>query len=108
VDCDQQGYGKARKIIASTDPTGKGWMTQQTPKTYTRPTYPKKRPKGRIKARWKDAVDNYIRKMEIFNWREVAKDRNEWRRVIAEALALLGQWGHRRSRRKRDKRNCKF
>jgi hypothetical protein len=83
-------------------------MMQETPRTYTRLTYPKKRPKWRLKARWKDDVDNDIRKMGIFNWRQVAQDRNGWRRVIREALTLLGQWSHIKSRRKRAKRNCKF
>jgi len=41
-------------------------------------------------ARWKDVVDNDIRKMGIFNWTQIAQDRNGWRRVTREALTLLG------------------
>ena len=28
--------------IFSTEPTGKGWMMQETPRTHTRPAYPRK------------------------------------------------------------------
>jgi hypothetical protein len=37
--------------------------------------------------------------MEIVNWRQVAQDRNGWRRATREALILLGQQSHRRRRR---------
>lgn len=50
---------------------------------------PQKRPKGRLKGRWKYDVDNGIRKMGIFDWREVALDRNGWRRGTREKLNLL-------------------
>jgi hypothetical protein len=63
---------------------------QETPKTYTRPAYPKKRPKERLKARWKDDVENDIRRMGIFNWRQVAQNRNGWSRAAREALTLFG------------------
>jgi hypothetical protein len=49
-----------------------------------------KRPKGRPKARWKDDVDNDIRKIGSTNWREVVQDRDEWRRATREALIPLG------------------
>jgi hypothetical protein len=48
-----------------------------------------KRPKGRPKARWKDEVENNIRKMQIDNWRQVAQDRDGWRRATREALIFL-------------------
>jgi len=38
-----------------------------------------KLPKWRSKATWKDDVQNDVRKMGIVNWRQVAKDREEWR-----------------------------
>jgi hypothetical protein len=76
MDCDQQGYGRTRENIASTGPTGNGWMMQETKRTYSRPVYPK-RPKWRPKARCKDDVENDIRKREIFNWRQVAQDRGK-------------------------------
>jgi hypothetical protein len=37
----------------------------------------KKRPKWRSKARWKDDVENGIRKV---NWRQVEEDGNGWER----------------------------
>jgi hypothetical protein len=60
-------------------------------------------------ARWKGAVDNDIRKMGIFNWTQIAQDRNGWRRVTREVLTLYGQRNHSRNRRRRRaKRKCKF
>jgi hypothetical protein len=35
-----------------------------------------KQTKGRPKARWKDDVENDIRKMGIVNWRQLAQDRD--------------------------------
>jgi hypothetical protein len=49
-----------------------------------------KRPKGRTKTGWKDDVENYIRKMGIVKWRQVARDRDGWRRATRKALMLLG------------------
>ena len=49
-----------------------------------------KQPKGRSKARWKDDVQNDIRKMCIVNWRQVAQDRDGYRGATREALILLG------------------
>jgi hypothetical protein len=49
-----------------------------------------KRPKGRPKARWKDDVENDVKKIGSVNWRQVAQDRDGWRSVIGEALILLG------------------
>jgi hypothetical protein len=50
-------------------------MMQETPKKYKKPTY-QKRPKGRPNAKWKDDVENGIRKMGIVSWRQEAQDRN--------------------------------
>jgi hypothetical protein len=41
-----------------------------------------------------------IRKTEIGNWRQVAQDRDRWRKATGETLILLGLWGHRRRRRR--------
>jgi hypothetical protein len=41
-------------------------------------------------VRWKGDVENDIRKLEIVNWRQVAQDRDGWRRATSEALMLLG------------------
>jgi hypothetical protein len=46
--------------------------------------------KGRSKARWKDDVENDVRKMGIVKWRQVGKDnRGEWWRASREKLILL-------------------
>jgi len=47
-----------------------------------------KQPKGRPKTRWKDDVENDIRKMGIVKCRQVAQDRDEWRKAPREALML--------------------
>jgi hypothetical protein len=49
-----------------------------------------KQPKGRPKTRWKDDVENYIRKMGIVKCRQVAQDRDGWRRATRKVLILLG------------------
>jgi hypothetical protein len=36
---------------------------------------------GRPKVRWKDDVENDIRKIGIVNWRQVAQFRDSWRRA---------------------------
>ena len=38
----------------------------------------------------KDALENDIRKAVIFNWRNVAQDRDGWRRKTRNELILLG------------------
>jgi hypothetical protein len=38
--------------------------------------------------------------MGIVNWRQVAQNRNEWRRTATEVFIFLGQWSHRRRRRR--------
>jgi hypothetical protein len=49
-----------------------------------------KQPKGRPKTRWKDDVENDIRKMGIFKCRQVAQDRDGWRRATRKVLIILG------------------
>jgi len=48
-----------------------------------------KRPKGRPKTGWKDDVENDVREMDIVNWRQVAQDRDRWRRKTEEAIILF-------------------
>jgi hypothetical protein len=61
---------------------------RNTKKIYQANLY-QKRPKGRPKARWKNYVQNDVRKMGNVNWRQVEQERNEWRRATGEALILL-------------------
>jgi hypothetical protein len=49
-----------------------------------------KGPKGRSNAGWKDDVENDVREMSFANWRQVTRDRDEWRRTFRETLILLG------------------
>jgi len=49
-----------------------------------------KLPKGRNKARWKDAVGNDIKQKGIVNWRQVAQDRDGWSRATEETHIHLG------------------
>jgi hypothetical protein len=65
MDCDQQDYGRTRENRASPEPTGNGWMMQETPKTYNMPAYSKKDLRGDSRLDG-NAVDD-IRKTEIFN-----------------------------------------
>jgi hypothetical protein len=44
--------------------------------------------KGRPKSRWRDDVENDIRKIGDANCRQVAQDRDEWRKAPREALML--------------------
>jgi hypothetical protein len=48
-----------------------------------------KRPKGRPKTSWKDDVENDIRETGIINWRQVAQDRDGWRRETEEAIIIF-------------------
>jgi len=50
---------------------------------------------------WEEGVENDVRKNGIVNWRQVAQDRDGWRRATGEVLILIGKWSHRRRRRVR-------
>lgn len=64
-------------------------MMQETSRKYTKPTY-QKRPKGRFNAKWKDNVENDIRKMGSVSWKQVAQDRDGWKRANRQKVILLG------------------
>ena len=50
-----------------------------------------RRPVGRPRGRWLDAVDRDAKRMlKCRNWRRSAEDRDAWRRRIEEAKARVG------------------
>jgi hypothetical protein len=46
-------------------------------------------PKSTLRAKWKYDVENDIRQKKIFNWSQVARDTDGWKRATGEALFLL-------------------
>jgi endonuclease/exonuclease/phosphatase family metal-dependent hydrolase len=48
------------------------------------------RRRGRPKQRWLDCVEADIRKLNIRNWRSVARDRTEWQSILRQVLTLGG------------------
>jgi len=46
--------------------------------------------KGKPKSRWRDDTENNIRKMGDANCRQIAHDRDEWRKAPREILMLSG------------------
>jgi len=48
------------------------------------------RRRGRPKMRWLDDVSTDLRKMGINKWRDRARDREDWRRIVKEAKTHPG------------------
>jgi hypothetical protein len=49
-----------------------------------------KRPTGRTKTRWEDDVLEDIKSMNISNWKNVAQNRDSWKKVVEQARTLYG------------------
>jgi hypothetical protein len=48
------------------------------------------RQRGRPKLRWEDGVMDDARKMGERNWRNAARNRNSWQKLLRKALAQKG------------------
>jgi hypothetical protein len=47
-----------------------------------------RRPVGRPKSRWEDAVRNDLRKMKLIKWAGQVQDRLKWKDIAEEAKTL--------------------
>jgi len=47
-----------------------------------------KRPIGRPKIRWEDDVLEDIKSMNVHNWKNVAQNRDRWKKVVEQARTL--------------------
>jgi hypothetical protein len=47
-----------------------------------------KRPIGRPKTRWEDAVLDDIKSMEVCGWKNVALNTDRWKKVVEQARTL--------------------
>ena len=47
-----------------------------------------KRPTGRHRRRWEDDVLKDIKSMNVGNWKNVAQNRDRWKKVVEQARTL--------------------
>jgi len=47
-----------------------------------------KRPIGRPKKRWEEEVLEYIKSMNVRNWKNLAQNRDRWKKVVEQARTL--------------------
>ena len=47
-----------------------------------------KRPIGRPKTRWENDVLEYIRNMNVHNWKKMAQNRDSWKKAVEQARTL--------------------
>jgi hypothetical protein len=47
-----------------------------------------KRPTGRHKLRWEDDVLENIKSMNVSNWKNVAQNRERWKKVVEQSRTL--------------------
>jgi hypothetical protein len=49
-----------------------------------------RRQRGRLKLRWEDGVTEDARRLGERNWRNAAKNRDSWQKLLKEALVQKG------------------
>ncbi|CAG9134902.1 unnamed protein product [Plutella xylostella] len=54
-----------------------------------------RRPVGRPRYRWSDAVEADLRELQVVDWRETALDRQKWRSLVSEAKTHFGSLSQR-------------
>ena len=47
-----------------------------------------KRPTGRPKIRWEDDVLEDIKSMNVHNWKNIAQNRDRWKKVVEQSITL--------------------
>jgi hypothetical protein len=67
----------------------KGWIMKECLKNITT-KMEGTRKRGRPRKRWIDEVEEDLKIMGIRNWHAVAKDRQEWRKILLEAKVHNG------------------